>query len=65
MLGKHVNQAGAKKTEEKAHLDITHFESLTDDELKRIEEEANKLVKKDIPVKTSFIPREEAEKRMS
>ncbi|MCX6706672.1 MAG: alanine--tRNA ligase-related protein, partial [Candidatus Woesearchaeota archaeon] len=63
VLGNHVNQAGAKKTEEKAHLDITHYESLTDDELKRIEEEANKIVKKDVPVKTSFIPREEAEKR--
>jgi alanyl-tRNA synthetase len=63
VLGNHVNQAGAKKTEEKAHLDITHYESLTDEELKKIEEEANKIVKKDIPVKTSFIPREDAEKK--
>ncbi|MBU0535620.1 MAG: alanine--tRNA ligase, partial [Nanoarchaeota archaeon] len=63
VLGKHINQAGAKKTEDKAHLDITHYQSLTDEELKRIEEEANKLVKEDIPIRKSFLPREEAEKR--
>lgn len=63
VLGRHVNQAGAKKTEEKAHLDITHYESLSDEELKKIENEANKIVKEDIPVRLSFVPREEAEKR--
>jgi len=63
VLGKHINQAGAKKTEEKAHLDITHYESLSDEELKKIEAEANKLVREKIPVRSYFMPREEAEKR--
>ncbi|PIN86744.1 alanine--tRNA ligase [Candidatus Woesearchaeota archaeon CG10_big_fil_rev_8_21_14_0_10_44_13] len=62
VLGNHINQAGAKKTEEKAHLDITHYQSLTDEEMKRIEDEANKIVKRNLPVKTSFMPREEAER---
>ena len=29
ILGPHIWQAGAKKTEEQAHLDITHYSSLT------------------------------------
>ncbi len=63
VLGKHINQAGAKKTEEKAHLDITHYQSISDEELRRIEEEANKLVSEGLPVRTFFLPREEAEKK--
>lgn len=63
VLGQHVNQAGAKKTIEKAHLDITHFRSLTDEELQKIEDEANKIVEENIPVRTRFMPRDEAEKR--
>ena len=63
VLGNHVNQAGAKKTVEKAHLDITHYENVSDEELKKIEEEANKIVKKKIPVNKFFLPRNEAEKR--
>ncbi|MBD3313595.1 alanine--tRNA ligase [Candidatus Woesearchaeota archaeon] len=63
VLGKHVNQAGAKKTEEKAHLDITHYQSLTDEELKMIEDGANKIVKENLPIRKFFLPREEAEKK--
>ncbi|MFO8015609.1 MAG: alanine--tRNA ligase-related protein, partial [Candidatus Woesearchaeota archaeon] len=63
VLGKHINQAGAKKTEDKAHLDITHYQSLTDDEVRSIEEEANKIVREDLPVRTFFLPRDDAEKK--
>jgi alanyl-tRNA synthetase len=63
VLGNHINQAGAKKTVEKAHLDVTHYQSITDAELKEIEAEANKIVKMALPIKTSFLPRSEAEKR--
>ncbi|MDO8481436.1 MAG: alanine--tRNA ligase [Nanoarchaeota archaeon] len=62
VLGSHINQAGAKKTEEKAHLDITHFEALTEEEVKRIEDCANGLVKKDYAISKKFYPRDEAEK---
>jgi len=31
ILGNHIWQAGAKKTTKKARLDITHFESLTNE----------------------------------
>ncbi|MDD5087091.1 MAG: alanine--tRNA ligase [Candidatus Nanoarchaeia archaeon] len=63
VLGPHVNQAGAKKTVEKAHLDVTHYQSISNNELKKIEKLANDIVNKKIPIKTSFMPRSEAEKR--
>ena len=63
VLGNHVNQAGAKKTTEKAHIDITHYQNLTEGELKKIEDEANKIIKKNIAVNKSFMPREDAEKK--
>ncbi|QEE15660.1 alanine--tRNA ligase [Promethearchaeum syntrophicum] len=62
ILGDHINQAGAKKTPSKAHLDITHYESLTDDQVDQIEKEANKIVSKKIQSKNRFMSRAEAEK---
>lgn len=63
VLGPHINQAGAKKTIEKAHLDITHYQSITNQELEKIEKLANKIVKDKIPINSSFMPRNDAEKK--
>jgi alanyl-tRNA synthetase len=63
VLGRHINQAGAKKTMDKAHIDLTHYNSLTDDEIKKIETEANKIVNEDLPVRKKFFTRDEAEKK--
>ncbi len=63
VLGHHVNQAGAKKDLEKGQLDITHYETLTEEQVKEIEDESNKIIKKGIAVKSEFIPREQAEKK--
>nr|MDO8112315.1 alanine--tRNA ligase [Candidatus Sigynarchaeota archaeon] len=63
VLGSHINQAGAKKTMEKAHLDITHYDSLSKEEEKAIEKEANHIVKENISVKSSFLPRSKAEQQ--
>ncbi|MBI2135228.1 alanine--tRNA ligase [Candidatus Woesearchaeota archaeon] len=65
VLGKHVNQAGAKKTKEKATLDITHYESLNLEQTKKIEDEANKIVNSKIEIIKKFYPRTEAEKLFS
>ena len=62
VLGNHVNQAGAKKDIDKAYIDITHYQTITDDELKKIEQEANKIVKSKINVEKQFMKREDAEK---
>ncbi len=63
VLGPHCNQASAKKDIDKASIDITHYDSLSEDELERIEKEANKIVKKSIKVTKTLMPKEDAEKR--
>jgi alanyl-tRNA synthetase len=62
VLGKHIWQAGAQKSEDRARLDISHFKRITDAELKAIELEANRRVMELVPVDTQFLPRTEAEK---
>ncbi len=63
VLGKHVWQAGAAKTPEKGRLDITHYDLLTDEQLKRIERKANEIIQKNIEVKKDILPRELAEEK--
>jgi alanyl-tRNA synthetase len=63
VLGNHISQAGAKKTEEKSHLDITHYQPITAEEIKKIEELANKMVSDGIEVEKLLMPRNNAEKR--
>jgi len=63
ILGPHVWQAGSEKTTEKARLDITHFDALSEEEIEKIENVANEIVKKKIPVKIEWLPRGEAERK--
>jgi alanyl-tRNA synthetase len=62
ILGRHIWQAGAQKSEDRARLDISHYKRITDAELKAIEMEANRRVMETEPVETKFLPRTEAEK---
>ena len=62
ILGNHVWQAGTKKDENKAHLDITHYESLTEEKLKEIENFANEMIRKRLDVKKLILPRNIAER---
>ncbi|MBS3111981.1 alanine--tRNA ligase [Candidatus Woesearchaeota archaeon] len=63
ILGNHVNQAGAKKTFDKAHIDITHYQSLSESELNKIENLANEVVSKSLKVNKSFMKRFDAERK--
>ncbi len=63
LLGSHVWQAGAAKFIDKARLDITHYEQLSEQQLRQIEEEANRIIAADVPVHKSFVPRTEAEQK--
>ncbi len=63
VLGKHVNQTGANKTEKRAHLDITHFEPIEKNKLKKIEQLANNIVNQSFPVKIEYMKRQNAEKK--
>ncbi|MBI2663786.1 alanine--tRNA ligase [Candidatus Woesearchaeota archaeon] len=62
-LGKHAWQAGTAKFLDKARLDMTHYASLTTEQLKKLEEDANKIIKKDLKVESKFVPRTEAEQK--
>ncbi|MCD6313256.1 MAG: alanine--tRNA ligase, partial [Thaumarchaeota archaeon] len=62
-LGKHAWQAGARKEPSFGRLDISHHRRLTNAEVERIEEEANRIVAARIPVKTALMDRNEAEAR--
>ncbi|MFR3568244.1 MAG: alanine--tRNA ligase [Paraclostridium sordellii] len=44
VLGEHVNQAGSLVTPERLRFDVTHFESISKDELKVIEEKVNDMI---------------------
>lgn len=61
VLGNHVWQAGASKSLEKARLDITHYDSLTDEEVAKIEDMANQIIKQDLPIYKCFMDRNIAE----
>ncbi|MDI6825653.1 MAG: alanine--tRNA ligase [Candidatus Aenigmarchaeota archaeon] len=63
VIGQWVWQAGSEVTTDKARLDITHFESLTDEQIEKIEEKANEIIKKNLPIKIEVLPRNEAEKK--
>lgn len=63
VLGKHIWQAGSDVNEERGRLDITHFDSLTSKQLKKIEKVANKAVKDKIVVEKEILSKALAEKR--
>nr|WP_238523617.1 alanine--tRNA ligase [Acidilobus saccharovorans] len=63
VLGNHVWQAGAEKTPEKARLDITHHKPLTREEVRRIEELANRVIDERRPVLQAYMDRNEAESK--
>ncbi|MCI4365463.1 MAG: alanine--tRNA ligase [Thermoplasmata archaeon] len=63
VLGPHVWQAGAYKGPESARIDITHYKALSKDELLRVERRVNEVVRQDLPVKSYFESRTEAERR--
>jgi len=63
VLGKHVWQAGAQKGVQYSRLDVTHYKSIGRDALRKIELLANKYVMANLPIKTYFMDRTEAEQK--
>ncbi|NPA22215.1 MAG: alanine--tRNA ligase [Candidatus Micrarchaeota archaeon] len=63
ILGPHVWQAGAKKEETKAHMDLTHYKRITDEELERIERRVNEKIMEALPIEIEVMPRTAAEQK--
>ncbi|MBI3034668.1 alanine--tRNA ligase [Candidatus Woesearchaeota archaeon] len=63
MLGNHVWQQGAAKFPDKSRLDISHYEALTEEQIRKLERDANEIIKKQLKVKKYFLPRNDAEKK--
>lgn len=63
VLGNHVWQAGAMKEKERAHLDITHYEKISPEQMRQIELVANKIVLEDRKIRITTMERGEAEKK--
>jgi alanyl-tRNA synthetase len=62
VLGQHVWQFGTQKGINRSRLDISHYRRLTLEEIHKIETLANQVVLRNIPMQTSWMPRNEAEK---
>jgi len=63
VLGPWVWQHSAFKEEDYGRIDITHFAHLTEAEVQEIEDLANEVVRKDLRVKNTFMPRRVAERK--
>ncbi|MDG6985627.1 MAG: alanine--tRNA ligase [Nitrososphaerota archaeon] len=63
VLGPWVWQHSAFKEEDYGRIDITHFSHLTEAQVQKIEDVANEIVRKNLAVKNTWMPRQEAETR--
>lgn len=63
VLGEHIWQAGSSVSTEKARLDITHWDNLTEQELQEIEMKANEIILKNVEITKEFLPKDKAEKK--
>jgi len=61
VLGDHIRQAGAQKSETSARLDVTHYRRIDREQVREIERVANELVMADEPVSQEWLHRNEAE----
>ena len=63
VLGPWVWQHSAFKEEDYGRIDITHFAHLTEEEVQKIEDVANEVVRRNLKVTNTFMPRQEAEEK--
>jgi len=63
VLGDHVWQHGVQKGVERTRLDVSHFKRIEQKELREIERLANAVVMENRPVGTSWMDRNEAERK--
>lgn len=62
VLGTHVEQAGSLVNKDHLRFDFTHFQAMTDEEIKKVENLVNEKIAESIPVVTDIMTIDEARK---
>ncbi|MCT4596293.1 MAG: alanine--tRNA ligase [Vallitalea sp.] len=62
VLGTHIEQAGSNVTNDKLRFDFTHFEALTNEEIKKVEDEVNSKIMEGLDIITQEMTIDEAKK---
>ena len=62
VLGEHIKQSGSLVDAAHLRFDFTHFARIEEEELARVEEEANRMIRMNCPVTTDVLPLAEAVK---
>ncbi len=62
ILGDHVEQSGSLVSADRLRFDFTHFQPISEDELRQVEEMVNEVILADMPVVTRVMKLEEARK---
>ncbi len=62
VLGSHVEQSGSYQDAERTRFDFSHFQAMTGEELKKVEDIVNEKIAEDLPVETKVMSLDEAKK---
>ena len=60
VLGTHVQQQGSRVAPESLRFDFTHFQAMTPEEIRRVEDLVNRRIQEDLPIRHSVHGLEEA-----
>lgn len=63
VLGDHVNQAGSLVDDTKLRFDFNHYNGMTEEEIKRVEEIVNDMIMQAVPVTTEIMTLDEAREK--
>ncbi len=62
VLGPHVEQKGSMVSPDRLRFDFSHFQAMTQDEIRQVEVIVNDEIARDLPVRTDVMPLEDAKK---
>jgi len=56
VLGEHISQAGSQLYPDRIRFDFSHFQAMSDDEMRRVEQIVNRIILADYPVWSQEMP---------